>query len=109
MVKLVYRNRFQTDQGFAKQEIAANGSQPVSSESEKVNFLLICLVKSIIAEEFGKFADLSEVCLVEDSCVVGKIFKYIFKSQSTNIGVISRLVAHTINFALKIFKQNKVD
>lgn len=69
----------------------------VSSEVERVNFLLLSVIKEIIPNEFKKFKSLDEVDLLSDQCLIGKLFKYIFKSQNTNVDSISCFVAHILN------------
>lgn len=75
----------------------------VSSEVERVNFLLLSVVKEIIPNEFKKFKNLDEVDLLSDQCLIGKVFKYIFKSQNTNVDSISCFVSHILNSMITDF------
>lgn len=71
-----------------------------------MNYLLICFLRGIVAEEIAKFANLGEVNLATSDSIVSRIFRYIFKSHPANVNQISQLVAHILNFAMKVFKSN---
>ena len=79
-------------------------SDMISSEAERVNYLLITVLKGIIDKEFERYDDISQVDLLAEDSLVGRIFKYIFRSQPVNIDSVASVVAHLLNWLMSEFK-----
>ena len=79
-------------------------SDMISSEAERVNYLLITVLKGIIDKEFERYDDITQVDLLAEDSLVGRIFKYIFRSQPVNIDSVASVVAHLLNWLMSEFK-----
>jgi hypothetical protein len=69
----------------------------LSQETERVNYLIISIVQMILEMEF-KGKNIDDIDLVGPDChLIGRLFKYVFKSQPTNIDTICCIVCHLVN------------
>ena len=74
----------------------------------RVNFQLLSIMKKILPVELHN-KKLTEIDFLSSESLTGKIFKYIFKSQSINLDSIGTFVAHLINCMSIDFKEENTE
>lgn len=77
---MIFPNRHPAEQKNMCDENFNHMDYMLSQETERVNYLIISIVQMILPTEFeGKSID--EIDLVGEDChIIGRLFKYVFKS-----------------------------
>ena len=61
------------------------------------------MVRKVLPIELSKHKTLGDVDFLSEDSLVGRLFKYMFRSQGTNTDSIGAYVAHLLNCMIKEF------
>lgn len=97
VIKMIYPNKHPAEQDNENDVNFNQMPYMLSQEAERVNYLIISIVQMILDKEF-KGKNIDDINLVGPDChLIGRLFKYVFKSQPTNIDTICCIVCQLVN------------